>query len=140
MTLLHVAELLVFVLLSLGAGEIGGGHGESVGEQVGDAEDDHHGRGKAGADNARHDGEGGDRAVDAAIDPVPQIADVRAVAQALGDRAGGMAVFETRTQKSVPFPDLKGYLAWSAWLGNSRKPPSHSHFNRLYSGDFCRRV
>ena len=40
MPLLHVAHMLIFLDLGLGAGIVGGGHGEAVGEQIGHAEDE----------------------------------------------------------------------------------------------------
>src|SRR5690606_30735028 len=56
--------------LSAGAEEVGGGHGEAVGDEVGDTHDQYDGGAEAGAGGGADDGEGGDRAVDAAVDEV----------------------------------------------------------------------
>ena len=39
MPLLHAAHLLIFFALGLGAGIVGGGHREAIGEQIGGAQD-----------------------------------------------------------------------------------------------------
>ena len=92
--LLHAAHLLIFLDLGLGAGEIGGRHRKTVGDEIGGAEDQKRPGREIGADHAGNHGEGGHRAVDAAIDPVAQITDARPVAQALGDFARVVAVLE----------------------------------------------
>ena len=92
--LLHVAHMLVFLDLGPGAGEIGGGHGEAVGEKIGHAENEQGLGGKRCAGHACDHGEGGHGAVDPAIDPVAQIADPRPLFQPLGDFARAMTVLE----------------------------------------------
>ena len=94
MALFHAARLLVFVDFGLGARIVGGGHGKSVGKEVARAEDQHHAGRQIGADHAGHDGE----AVDAAIDPVAEIADLGTLLQAPGDLARVMAMFEGTMQ------------------------------------------
>ena len=79
MPFLHVAHLRIFLDLGLGAGIVGGGHREAIGEQIGGAQDQQGLGRKLGAGDAGHHRKGGHRAVDAAIDPVAQIADVRPV-------------------------------------------------------------
>ena len=135
MTLLHVAQLCVLVVLGFGACEVGSGHGEAIGEEVGEAENDHDTRRQIGADDARHDGEGGDGPVDAAIDPITEVADMRAVVEALGDLTGRVAVFKPLRQNS--FLPMALRLMCHAWRESAigASLPSHSHFNRLYSGD-----
>ena len=92
--LLHVAHMLVFLDLGSGAGEIGGGHGEAVGKKIGHAENEQRLGGKRRSGHACDHGEGGHGAVDAAIDPVAQIADPRPLFQPLGDFARAMTVLE----------------------------------------------
>jgi hypothetical protein len=79
MSFLHVADLRIFLDLGLGAGIVGGGHREAIGEQIGGAQDQQGLGRKLGAGDAGHHRKCGHRAVDAAIDPVAQIADVRPV-------------------------------------------------------------
>ena len=92
--LLHVAHMLVFLDLGSGAGEIGGGHGEAVGKKIGHAENEQRLGGKRRSGHACDHGEGGHGAVDAAIDPVAQIADPRPLFQPLGDFARAMTMLE----------------------------------------------
>ena len=94
MPLLHAAHLLIFLDLGLGAGIVGGGHREAVGEQIGGAQDQQGLGRKLGADDAGHHREGGHRAVDAAIDPVAQIADMRPALEPPGDVAGVVSMLE----------------------------------------------
>jgi hypothetical protein len=120
MAFLHVAELLILVVFRLGARVVTGRHGEAVRQEIGQPKNDHDRGRQLGANDARHDGEGGDGAVDAAIDPVAQIADAGPVAEPFGDRAGRVTVLQPR-QNLFPSNGLKDYGASLAWVGKGRK-------------------
>ena len=110
MALLHVAHMLIFFDLGLGAGVIGGGHGEAVGEEIGHAKNEQGFGGKRRSDHAGDHGEGGHRAVDAAIDPIAQITDARSLLEPLGDFARVVAVLEMPGvhEAAPPMPGLCG--------------------------------
>jgi hypothetical protein len=92
--LLYLAKAGQLVHFGLGAGIVARRHRQPVCQQVGYAKDqDDLGR-QARTNDTSHDGEGGDRPVNAAIHPVAQV--IRGVVrkQALPDRFAGMVVFK----------------------------------------------
>jgi hypothetical protein len=91
---LHGEHPCGIVLLGLGAGIVGRRHGEPVGDQVGEAQDQDHPDRQLGARHAGDHGEGRDRPVDAAIDPVAQILRVRPPDDAGADRGRVVGVFQ----------------------------------------------
>ena len=110
MALLHVAHVLIFFDLGLGAGVIGGCHGEAVGEQIGNAEDKQSLGGKRCSNDARDHGESCHRAVDAAIDPIAQITDAWPELEPLGDFVRVVVVLEMPGihEAAPPMPGLCG--------------------------------
>ena len=72
--------------------------------EIGDADDGNTTPGdRLAPDDARHDGEGGHRAVDAAIDPVSEIARSGPMFQPLGDVAGAVAMLKLAFQSWLLF-------------------------------------
>jgi len=102
MTLFHEAHMLIFLGLGLTPGIIGGGHGETVREEIGRTQDEQSLGGEVGADHSSHDRKGRHRAVNAAIDPIAQIARLRPFREAMGYLSRVMAVFE--------MPGIQGVL------------------------------
>ena len=108
--LLHVAHMLIFLDLGPGARIVRGRHGEAVGEDIGHAENEQGLGGKRRSDHAGDHGEGGHRAVDAAINPIAQVTDARPLLEPLGDFARVMAVLEMPGvhDAAPPMPGLCG--------------------------------
>jgi hypothetical protein len=104
MPLLHAAHLLIFFDLGLGAGIIGGGHREAIGEQIGGAQDQQGLGRKLSAGDTGHHRKSGHRAVDAAIHPVAKIADMRPAPEPPGDVAGVVSMLEIPGVHGAPFP------------------------------------
>ena len=69
---------------------------------------------KLGAGDAGHHRKLSHRAVDAAIDPVAEIADMRPAFEPPGDVAWGVSMLEMPGVMVRPCPRVKGYVAWSA--------------------------
>jgi hypothetical protein len=95
MPLLHGAQFRVLVAFGLGAAEVAGRHREPVADEVGRTQDENDPRREVCPDDAGDDREGGDGAIDAAIDPVPEIADGRAGREPPSDRGAVVAVLES---------------------------------------------
>ena len=108
--LLHVAHMLIFFDLGPGAQIIRGRHGEAVGEDIGHAKNEQGFGGKRRSDHAGDHGEGGYRAVDAAINPIAQVTYPRSLLEPLGDFARVMAVLEMPGvhDSAPPMPGLCG--------------------------------
>ena len=67
-------RLIHLFALALGAEVIAASHAETVGDEIGQAEDDHHHAGKLGTHRSGDNGEGGDASVDAAEHCVGKVA------------------------------------------------------------------
>ena len=63
-----------FLTLAAGAQVIADRHAQAIGKQISYSKDDHDDAGKSGSQCSRHDCEGGNAAVDATQDSIPQIA------------------------------------------------------------------
>jgi hypothetical protein len=88
---LRVAKLVV---LRPGGQVVARRHGEPVGHEIGDAEDQDDARRELGPDDAGHDRERRDRAVDAAVDEVTEVAVVGAGGEARADCLVRVLVFQ----------------------------------------------
>jgi hypothetical protein len=98
--LLDRAQVRLLLVLGLGPAVVARGHREAVGDQIGDAENQDHPARQLGADHPGDDREGGDRAVDAAVDPVAQIAERRRAREPPRDRPLRVLVFHPGTRVS----------------------------------------
>ena len=94
MAKLHLPQALIVVALGLDARIVRGGHGEPVSKKVRRAKNEDDLRRQVRARNARDHSERRHRAVNAAKNPVAQIARLRPLVEAIGDIVGGVAVFE----------------------------------------------
>jgi hypothetical protein len=113
--LLDGAQVRLLLVLGLGAPVVARGHGEAIGDQIGDAENQDHPVRQLRADHAGDDGERRYGTVDAAVYPVAQIAERRRAGQPLGDRLFRVLVLHGRRA-----PAASG--SYRAWRRHSAQP------------------
>ncbi len=83
-------------MLRLGARVVAGGHGKPVSKKVGKPEDKKSRNRQVCTYHARYNRERCDRAVDATVDPIPEVTAPRAMGQAIVDRLLGVTMFKRK--------------------------------------------
>jgi hypothetical protein len=73
---------------------------EAVSDQIGAAQDQDDARGKMSANDSGDEREGGNSAVDAAVDPISQVALLRPRRESLMNSLSGMLVFHAHLRQS----------------------------------------
>ena len=96
MTALHRFGVLKLLVLGASRQIVAGRHRESIRNQVGAAQNQDDARSQVRANYPGDDREGGHRAIDAAIDPISQIALLGAGREPLVNGLSGMFVFHAR--------------------------------------------